>query len=473
MRPSSLRWRLLAATVAALAVALLLAGWGLTALFKAHVTQQFEASLRVHLDDLTARTEFNGPASPASPRVDTAALSDPRWQKPYSGLYWQLDGTGRPAWQRSRSLWDTNLVVPSDTLADGQVHAHPGRGPQGSPLLMLERTIHPSGQAEARWRLVVAGSTETIDQAVAHFRGQLALSLLLLATLLTLAAWAQVSIGLAPLRAMRRGLEAVRQGQAPRLQGRFPAEVQPLVDDFNAVLDQNASMVSRARQHAGNLAHAVKTPLTVLRQAADQLARAPAQTQATPGQDPRALAQLMGEHIDLASRHVDWHLARARSAAHARNPGQATPVGPVVQGLIRVMQRVHADARLHLQAELPDAALAFQGEEQDLQEMLGNLLDNACKWARSRVTVHARRIPQSQEGLRPWLEIRIEDDGTGIDAQALTAVKGRGVRLDESVPGTGLGLAIVQDLVELYGGQLGLQASASGGLQATLTLPAA
>ena len=453
----SLRFRLLAATLVGLAVALLLAGWVLSSLFREHVLHQFEAALTQQLDQLTAQLEFD---AAGRPRIDSQALSDPRWQRPYSGLYWQIDemthdGQDRSGVLRSRSLWDTRLQLQVDALADGGLHVHEGLGPQGAPLLMLERALRAEALPASRWRLVVAGDLQQTQQAVQHFTGVLVMSLLVLLVLLALAAWAQVAVGLRPLRALQRSLHNVHQGEATQLMGVFPQEVQPLVNDFNQVLARNAEVVARARTHAGNLAHALKTPLSVLDQAT-----APANND---------LERLVQEQLTLARRHVDWHLAQARVAATQQLPGQRTDVAPVVAGLVRVMQRVYASKNLHISMELADAKLFFAGEEQDLQEMLGNLLDNACKWANSRVCIRGGLIAGA---VPARLRLQIEDDGPGIGAEHLQAVVARGVRLDEAVPGTGLGLAIVQDLVALYDGQLLLQPSPCGGLLVTVELTA-
>ena len=457
----SLRFRLLAATLVGLAVALLLAGWVLSSLFREHVLHQFEAALTQQLDQLTAQLEFD---AAGRPRIDSQALSDPRWQRPYSGLYWQIDEMTHGAQQRhsalrSRSLWDTRLQLEADALADGALHVHEGLGPKGAPLLLLERALR-AGDASApapqpRWRLVVAGDLQETEQAVQRFTGVLVLSLAALLVLLALAAWAQVAVGLRPLRALQRSLHNVHQGEAAQLLGVFPQEVQPLVNDFNQVLARNAEVVARARTHAGNLAHALKTPLSVLGQAS-----------ALQRND---LERLVQEQLALARRHVDWHLAQARVAATQQLPGQRTAVAPVLAGLVRVMQRVYADKNLQISVDLDAAPLFFAGEEQDLQELLGNLLDNACKWASSRVCVRGGLIAGA---VPARLRLQIEDDGCGIGAEHLQAVVARGVRLDEAVPGTGLGLAIVQDLVALYDGQLLLQPSPLGGLLVTVELSA-
>ena len=472
----SLRQRLLLATLAGLTVALALAGVVLSNLFKEHVLQQFQASLTQQLDQVTAGLEFDAQDRPQL----AATLSDPRWQRPYSGLYWQVDELSENARTRrgvlrSRSLWDTWLALEADPLVDGGVHVHEAEGPAGSHLLVIERTVRAVQAGQARWRLIVAADLQPTELATAHFNRVLALSLLVLLVLLLLAAWAQVGMGLKPLRTLQRSLQDVRQARSHRLQGEFPPEVQPLVDDFNSVLDRHDDLVARARTHAGNLAHALKTPLTVLDQAAS--AASATQTAQTIQTGEPGLAQAVQEQVRSAQRQIDWHLARARMAASQGLPGQRVDLAPTLAGLVRVMQRVHAERALQLTTDLPADPLFFAGEEQDLQEMLGNLLDNACKWSRSRVRVQARRLPTSPGPASAQLQVVIEDDGPGIAQAQRCAVTQRGVRLDESVPGTGLGLAIVKDLVALYGGTLDLSARDSqaqdGGLRVSLTLPAA
>ncbi|WP_035198645.1 sensor histidine kinase [Acidovorax radicis] len=461
----SLRFRLLAVTVAGVAVAVVLAGFVLSGLFREHVQRQFEAALVQQLDQVTARLGFDAQGQPV---IAAQALSDPRWLKPYSGLYWQVDamapdGNGRAGMLRSRSLWDTSLALQVDALADGAVHAHEVAGPQGAPLLVLERTVRAEGVDAARWRLIVAADLQATQAATARFTRVLVLSLAALLVLLATAAWAQVAVGLKPLQALQRGLQAVRQARATQLQGAFPAEVQPLVDDFNAVLGRNAEVVERARTQAGNLAHALKTPLTVLENAA----RAPAPS------DGAALAALVLDQVQVARRHIDWHLARSRVAASAHLPGQRTALEPVVGGLVRVVNKVHAGQGVDITIALPDAPLFFAGEAQDLQEMLGNVLDNACKWAQSTVRLTAHAQGEGAEGPLRQLLIKVEDDGPGIGAAQRAQALERGVRLDETVPGTGLGLAIVQDLAAMYGGRLDLEPADLGGLSVVLVLPAA
>ena len=305
--PWSLRWRLLGATALAAAVAVGLAGWVLAGLFRDHVTRQFAAALVVQLDQVTARLAVDAQGRPT---LDPGTLSDPRWSRPYSGLYWQVDEPGadgvRAGVLRSRSLWDAQLEAPSDTLGDGEVHIHTLAGPGGAggaTLLLVERTVRVGAGEAPVWRVIVAGDRREIDAAVARFDGVLGASLAVLLTLLLAAAVAQVLVGLAPLRALQRALAALHAGRAQRLQGRFPAEVQPLVDDFNAVLARNAEIVERSRTQAGNLAHALKTPLAVMAQAAGAARAEPASSaRPVPGAAPVALAALVEEQVAVARR---------------------------------------------------------------------------------------------------------------------------------------------------------------------------
>jgi signal transduction histidine kinase len=457
---TSLRLRLLLATLVALIVALTLAGLLLSGLFREHVTHQFAQSLSAQLDRVTAGLAFD---AQGRPRVDEAALVDPRWGRPYSGLYWQVDRAApvvERGVQRSRSLWDATLEPPDDVLTDGEVHRHEVPGPAGARLLLVERAVTSAEAAPGPWRLMVAADLAQTQAARDRFDGVLAGSLVALGILLMLSAWVQVAVGLAPLRALQASLNRLQEGGARRLDGPVPAEVQPLVDGFNRVLDRNDEVVARARTQAGNLAHAIKTPLAALVQASADASR--------PGADPVALAAAVDEQVALARRHVDWHLARARAAAAQGRPGARVAVHEVVAGLLRAMARVHAGRGLDLRAEGIDPSLHFAGEVQDLQEMVGNLVDNACKWAGREVRVDAKAV--SLDGASR-LEIVVDDDGPGIEEARRDAALARGTRLDETVPGTGLGLAIVHELAGLYGGQLRLGATPHGGLRAVLSLP--
>ena len=443
----SLRLRLLAGMMLWVSLSLLLTGLVLAQLFRDHVDTQFRVELLRELDRLTAGFELpmDGQPQPGHAEVE------PRWLQPYSGRYWQVNSPSRAGMLRSRSLWDTVLKLPPDRLPDGTVHDHRLAGPAGQTLWVLERQVWVESQPGRRWQLVVAADIAPLDAQVRRFVGLMTMALAVLAAALMLAVGLQMRVGLAPLQRLQRAVNRLRAGEAERLTDDFPAEVQPLIDDFNQVLDQNARMVEQARSRAGNLAHALKTPLTVLSNAA--------------AGDDSGLAALVREQVETARRQVDWHLARARAVASAGAPGQRTAVGPALASLVRVMERVHAERRLQLSWSCDDG-FYFAGQEPDLMEMLGNLLDNACKWARRQVTVTVRRVG-------PQLEVRVEDDGPGLPAPIREAVLQRGVRADEQVPGSGLGLSIVDELARLHGGGIRLEASALGGVGAVLVIPAA
>ncbi len=456
---SSLRLRLALLWAVGLALALTAAGFMLQRLFHDEVQGQFQQGLAQQLDQVTARLALDAQGRPV---LAPEGLSDPRWLRPYSGLYWQVDalpasGTSRQAVLRSRSLWDSSLSLEADPLADGALHVHQAVGPQGAALMVLERTVQMAAPgAASRWRVIVAADLASTHAATARFQRVLAVSLMALFVLLGLAAALHLHLGLKPLAALQARLQDMKQGRSSSLEGRFPQELQPLVDDFNQVLAQHRQGLERARTQAGNLAHALKTPLAVMQQAAQR-----------PGIEPD-LALLLSEQVDKARRQVDWHLKRARLAATHQLTGQQTDVASTLSGLVRVMNKVHADKGLSLQwAEPAGSPPRFAGDEQDLQEMVGNLLDNACKWARQRVALRV----SSDDAEAGALCIHIEDDGPGIPEALRSVVTARGTRLDEAVPGSGLGLDIVQELAGLYGGRLQLQQSAWGGLQASLSLP--
>lgn len=476
--PQSLRWRLLLGTLAGLALALVAAGFALSGLFADQAQRQFRSHLQLQLDQLTAALEVDAAGQPSL----GSTLADPRWQQPYGGLYWQVDAPGRQGLLRSRSLWDSLLRLPGDGLPSGQTHEHRLIGPAGQPVLVLERQViwsaGPSSSpspspatspavgarstdqlpgaaaAPGSWRLIVAQDLRELEAAQQRFDLTLAASLAVLGLALAGAAGAQLALGLAPLRRLQRAVQQVRAGDAQRLEGEFPAELHPLVQDFNGVLLQNEQVVQRARQTAGNLAHAIKTPLAVLANAAER-----------PRGDLHAFATLVDEQVRSARAQVEWHLARARMGGSGV-PGLRSPVAPVLEGLLRVMRKVHAGRELRFDGDWEPDTLAFAGESQDLHEMLGNLLDNACKWAHGRVLVQARAT-----GRR--LLVTVEDDGPGIGADARERVFERGTRADERQPGSGLGLAIVREVAQLYQGQVRLDASALGGLRASLELPLA
>lgn len=324
-------------------------------------------------------------------------------------------------------------------------------GPDGEALLMLTRSVTLPSVPDA-FQFEVTTNLASIEAAVQQFRLVLALGLGGLALGLLLAVILQVRLELRPLRGMRRGLADIRSSQAERLQGDYPTEIKPLVDDLNAVLADNDSLIERARTRAGNLAHALKTPLSILANEADAQSR----------QGNAQLGERLSRETQTMQAQIDWRLAHARIAARVR-PGTRTNVAQVLERLRRTLARLYPERSITVAA---DSALAFRGEAQDLEQMLGNLMGNACQWATGSIRVRA-----VQQQAR--LALEVADDGPGLPPEPRELVAARGRRLDETKPGVGLGLAIVSELAELYGGHLKLAQAPAGGLLAALILPSA
>jgi signal transduction histidine kinase len=279
-------------------------------------------------------------------------------------------------------------------------------------------------------------------------------ALIVFATVCLLGGLSVVRHGLSPFAELRERLAAVHQGRDRRVEGRYPSEVQPLVDDLNALLEHRDQTVKRAIAKAGDLAHALKTPLAVLAHEAEVAEKA--------GQ--AELASVMDLQIERMRRQMDYHLAHARAVASGAAPGAHCSVLASAEGLARALLRLHAGRALAIQVEV-DSAHTVRSQREDLDEMLGNLLDNACKWGRSRIAITSAISGRA-------IVITVDDDGPGLETSMREAVLQRGVRADEAAPGSGLGLAIVRDLAELYGGSIALSGSPAGGLRARLQLPA-
>lgn len=445
MKINSLSFRLAAGAALWITAALVVAGLVLSGLFRDYVERGFERQLALQLDRLSSVSEV-GPGG----AIELKRLfSDPRFDQPYSGWYWQVAEGNRPL-LRSRSLWDRVLVIEGGVEATGTPWRSVEMGPEDQHLWVLRRAVTLPGSLGV-FQVAVAADSGEMHAAIARFTETLALSLAVLGLGLIAAVIIQIRYGLLPLARLRDGLGAVRSGHATRLAGPFPDEVTPLAEDLNALLDHNASVVERARTHVGNLAHALKTPLSVVGNAA--------------AGETGALAETARQQVAAMSDQIDHHLSRARTVAAGSVLGARTGVSTVAEGLRRTLSRIYEDRDIKLTVD-GRRGLVFLGERQDLQEMLGNLMDNACKWARSEVRV-------TLEHGDGRLRLRVEDDGPGLALEARAQVFDRGRRNDEAVPGSGLGLAIVRDVAELYGGGVALHEAALGGLGATLDLPAA
>jgi signal transduction histidine kinase len=446
-----LRLRLVLAQAVTITVALVLAGIGLTLLFERHLERRIDEELATYVRQLASRLV----AAPDGSLSLFADLADPRFEVPLSGLYWQVESVPDGTLLRSRSLWDHVLDLPVDPLRPGSVHRHDLAGPGGTTLLVHERPLLLGGDAAERLVRVAAGiDRASLAAARAAFAGQLAWALGLLAVVLIAAAFVQVWFGLRPFEQLRRAVGLVRARQSERLAVRYPDEIRPLVDEVNALLEAQAQAIAKARSQAADLAHGLKTPLTVLRAEAAKLkSLGDAETAA----DLDRLARDM-------QRHIDRELARTRVAATSRKAEASVPA-EVVRKLVQTLERTPRGSRLAWSIDI-DAALRVAVAADDLAELLGNLLDNAAKWAAEQVRVGAAAEADT-------VRITVADDGPGVPAADRERLGTRGLRLDADTPGHGIGLGIVRDIITAYGGGLAFGASAEGGLEVAVTLPRA
>jgi len=440
----SLTLRLILTSFAWIGATLLVTAILLVFLFRGHIEQRFEHLLHDHLEELVAASEL----TPEGALQLTWRPSDPRFNRPHSGWYWQILHSGVPV-ARSDSLWKESLEV-ADPGADETSYIQRLTGPEDERLQALVQEITFS-EVTTSFLFVVAGPVANIDDNVRAFTAEVAITLTVLGVGLLLVVWFQVRFGLRPLQAIQRSLGDVRQGKIERLPENNPAEVEPVVSELNSLLDHNRALLERARTQVGNLAHALKNPLTVIRNEAR-------------GVD-NDRGRVIREQTAAMANSVEFYLSQARIAATADLLGTRADVKAITDDLCFSMERLYRDRDLNIQCSGLDGCW-FRGEAQDLEEMLGNLLDNACKWAHSQVLVHAEHCGDR-------LLIVVKDDGPGIPKQRQKEVMERGRRLDEKVPGSGLGLDIAQDIAGLYHGSITLGRASNGGLSARLELPAA
>ena len=458
MRANSLALRLFLSATAVTVVILVITGIVLSSLYRDGVERSFDRRLGVYLRTLVADV-----AAPDESEKFTQTLGEPLFELPLSGWYWQITrlNAAKPDVRSSRSLWDAGLPHLEDlgvtTAADGTRRRYVP-GPEEQRLRLVERTVDLG--EEGRYLVAVAGDGAEIDDETQSFDRAIAVTFGVLAIVLLLTTMFQVRFGLAPLKRISNSLAAIRGGTAERLLGSFPEEIAPLARETNALIDANREIVERARTHVGNLAHALKTPLSVMVNEA-----------AARGDDP--LAVKVREQAHLMRDQVQRHLERARIAARLTVVGTVTEVAPVVTSLARTMEKIHRDRAIAIDIEVQHET-KFRGERPDLEEMVGNLVDNACKWAQARVAIEVLRERASAPDQLPTLRIVVDDDGPGLTPSERERVQARrGNRLDETKPGSGLGLSIVVDLAALYGGALTLGTAPIGGLRTELVLPAA
>jgi signal transduction histidine kinase len=454
MRTNSLAFRLFFWAAGLTVAILIITGVVLSSLYRNAVERAFDRRLDVYLRTLVADV--------ASPEEGTdkfpQSIGEPLFELPLSGWYWQVTrlDAAKPEIHSSRSLWDSNLsrLPENETPTSGGYLKGYVSGPEDARLRLVQRTVDLAD--DGRYLISVAGEATDIDEDMKSFDRTIGAIFAGLTLALIMTTALQVRLGLAPLKRISESLAAIRSGRAERLEGEFPSEIAPLARETNALIDANHEIVERARTHAGNLAHALKTPLSVIVNEA-----------AARANDP--LAEKVLEQADLMRDQMVRQLERARLAARPTVLGTLIDVPPVVTALARTMEKLHRDREIAIAVDVPPRA-RFRGEQQDLEEMLGNLVDNACKWARSRVAVEVVAEDASADG-KSKVRVIVDDDGPGLSPAERERVARRGQRFDESKPGSGLGLSIVVELASLYKGVLTLETSPIGGLRAELALP--
>lgn len=432
-------------TVVAILSAILLlpvAGWMIANSFERSVRTSFDSRMQAYADALAGRMQVTAAGDLTFQRLN----GEMRFEQVFSGWYWQVVRDAVVI-QTSRSLWDSSLDYPAAPGDDGPVRALELRGPRGEPLRGIAMQLQFAGQA-GPVELIVAGPASEIGNEVRALRRVLLLALGTLGLMLVAIFGLQIRWGLAPLRRLERSLREVRAGKAARVDSDVSSDLRPVAEVMNAVLARQEELIERARSTAGNLAHALKTPLAALRL---QLER--------PGIDPA----LMRRELQQINGIVDHHLARAAAAGRAGGIAHRSQLRVAVAPLLDAVQAMHRGRGIRVEVlSVIDGEVAV--DAQDLQELIGNLLDNAMKWARTRVSLQL--VQQTDV-----VVLNIDDDGPGIpEAQRKQAMQ-RGMQLDERSQGSGLGLAIVRDVAALYGIEFRLSQSAAGGLRASLHLP--
>ena len=445
----TLRTRLIVSAFIWTALGVAAAGAVLSAVFRQHVTEQFHEELFVHLDELKRLAKID-----ASGAQLQRSFSDPRYDLSQSGFYWEIQREGRVI-ARSASLQGAILRTPNDNAADTVAHTHEIAGPTGR-MLVAERAEW-NNPSEPPLRFLVGTDARHLEVVMRRFDNTLYGALGALAAAMIAAASLLIMLALRPLTQLRAGLASVRSGSSKSLDGRFPLEVQPLVDDLNSLLSNSSELIQRARTQAGNLAHGLRTPLAILTDEAYRI-------------KDQGLAQASVTILDQCRRmqtQIEYQVARARAVAMRATPGTIASTLKSASEVTTALARLHKDRSIAIENRVPEM-LDVACDAQDLNEMLGNLADNACKHCKSSVHMSASAVHPGNK-----IVIVVEDDGPGLPPEAYEVVFNIGERWDSNKPGAGLGLAIVRDLARLYGGDVRLGLSPLGGLAVSLELPRA
>ncbi|MBZ9982703.1 GHKL domain-containing protein [Mesorhizobium sp. BR-1-1-8] len=450
MWPRSLTFRVIAFSTVWAILTLIVIFTLITTLYRQASERGFDSLLSAHLFNLIGSIGI----SDTGALTGAPDLGDLRFSEPNSGWYWSVEPASEGVHGNLHSSSMTR-TIPSPDVADVPFNAnfqrsYAAQGIDGEELVVFESEfVLDAKNRAARFR--VMGNKTELEQEIATFQRRLLTYLSLFGVGMIAINAIAILLGLQPLRRVRNALAMVREGTAQRLDGQFPAEIEPLANETNALIENNRRIVERSRTQVGNLAHSLKTPLAVLLNEGRALGG--------------AKGQLIAEQAASMQKQVDHYLQRARVAAQRDSVVYRTPIAPLVQRMVRVLQKLNPQTNLSL--SLPPIEIVFAGEREDLEELLGNLLENAMKWAKSAVSISVAPVGDKDDNM---FEIAIEDDGPGIPEEKAREALKRGRRLDETKPGTGLGLAIVADLVNEYGGILLLERSGMGGLKAVVRL---
>lgn len=445
----SLKARLITVAAIWVVAGVAVAGFLLSGTFKNFLVEQFYHELHEHLDELEGVMAVDESGKVSMQR----ALSDPRYSIPLSGFYWEVQKNGAIA-ARSNSLEGPVLNVPVDTGSDAQVHTHRIAGPTGE-LLIAERLRWLNGEKEPI-RIIIGTDRRYLDLVLGEFNNVLLWSLAILSLSMIVVAGLLLIYAMAPFGELRAAFANYRSGVTPDMRGSFPEEVQPLINDLNSLIATSGEQILRARAQAGNIAHGLKTPLAILVDEAHQLDE----------KGDHKSASLIRDQCGRMQSQIDYQIARARAAASRAKPGTASSLTDTAEAVARALERLHAERGVRIENNIP-SDLMVACETQDVNEMLANLVDNACKHAKTRVLLRTET-----DGPRNLIRVVVEDDGAGLPPEAWEVVFNIGERWDSRPGGAGLGLPIVRDLVHLYGGDIKLGRSDLGGLKVILDLPA-
>ncbi|HDZ80930.1 MAG TPA: HAMP domain-containing histidine kinase [Roseobacter sp.] len=449
-RGKSIRLRLAGFAIVVVASTMLVTWFGLTLLFERNIERRAGLELDAHLEQIIGGLRFQSDGTAKLSRE----IADPRFGKVFGGLYFQVATPEKEVLLKSRSLWDTELDLPLDALTFGEVHVHTRSGPNNTVLLLHESRIDFNIQGVMHPLIVTVGidKSEILVQR-AGFARDLVPALAILALVLLLGFAFQIIIGIRPLDRLRIGVSDVRSGKAKRLPTSAPTEVVPLIDEVNSLLDQQDDSIVRARDRAADLAHGLKTPLTAL------------------GTDIQRLRKVgvddIANDIELLSARMRKHLDRELALARDRHGRQhaRTQAKSALNSIISTLEKTPNGEFLAFENSVPEF-VELAVEQGDFLEVMGNLLENACRFSMNAISIECSVRDE-------WASILIKDDGPGVAESKVAHIAKRGVRLDTSGTGSGLGLAIVKDILDAYGGQLTLQNVATGGLCAVVTVPVA